>query len=60
MSYFILHAHNVLQKACEITFQSENFILRQISQNFSDLGINVGEPWDTNYLQYNSVYTDLQ
>ena len=26
----------------------ENFILRQILENFSDLGIKVREPWDTN------------
>ena len=26
----------------------ENFILRQISENFSDLGIKVTDPWDTN------------
>ena len=28
---------------------SENFILRQILENFSDLGIKVRELWDTNY-----------
>ena len=26
----------------------ENFILRQILENVSDLGIKVREPWDTN------------
>ena len=27
----------------------ENFILRHILENFSDLGIKVEEPWDTNF-----------
>ena len=46
MSHFILDVCTISQKLLNPIL--ENFILRQILENFSEIEIQVGEPWNTN------------